>query len=252
MSAAQFDIFVYAWIVIGVLMFPVLLFVKQPYGRHTSENFGPMISNKLGWAIMELPSPIVFTLVFLMGGRDKDLVSWFLFALYNIHYFNRSVIYPLRLKTEGKKMPLVIALSAVFFNLINGFVNGYWLGTMSPGYGNEWFYDPRFIAGLGLFIGGFFINNRADQILLNLRAPGETGYKIPKGFLFDYITSPNYFGEILEWTGYALLCWSLPAFSFMIWAMVNLIPRALDHHKWYKQKFTDYPKERKAVFPFIL
>jgi 3-oxo-5-alpha-steroid 4-dehydrogenase 1 len=89
-------------------------------------------------------------------------------------------------------------------------------------------------------------------MLINLRKPGETGYKIPKGFLFNYISCPNLFGEMVEWIGFGIMINSLPAYSFPIWTIVNLLPRALDHHKWYLQKFADYPKERKAVVPGVL
>jgi hypothetical protein len=57
---------------------------------------------------------------------------------------------------------------------------------------------------------------------------------------------------MVEWGGFALMAWSLPALSFAIWTIANLLPRALQHHKWYQQTFSDYPAERKAVIPFIL
>jgi len=88
--------------------------------------------------------------------------------------------------------------------------------------------------------------------LFNLRKPGETGYKIPKGGLYRRISCPNYFGEILEWTGWAIATWSLSGLSFAIWTFANLVPRAVANHNWYKQKFPEYPENRKAVIPYIL
>ncbi len=51
---------------------------------------------------------------------------------------------------------------------------------------------------------GYAINHHADSVLLSLRKPGETGYKIPYGGLYKYISCPNYFGEMVEWFGFAL------------------------------------------------
>ena len=56
-------------------------------------------------------------------------------------------------------------------------------------------------------------------------------------------------GEIIEWSGFALMCWNLPALSFAVWTAANLIPRALSHHAWYRRTFPDYPPGRKAVIP---
>ncbi|NAW45030.1 DUF1295 domain-containing protein, partial [Salmonella sp. gx-f4] len=69
------------------------------------------------------------------------------------------------------------------------------------------------------------------NILMTLRKPGETGYKIPTGFLYEYISCPNYFGEIMEWIGYAILGWNLPALAFAIFTFANIGPRAIAHHK---------------------
>jgi hypothetical protein len=238
---------VWIWIAIGVITFFYLLKKTAPFGRHTTEGWGPMIDNRLGWVIMEIVSPIVFTLTFLHWTNEISFQKWLLVLLWNLHYFNRSFIFPLRIKTDGKKMPAAIMLSAVGFNVFNGTFNGYFLAKTDVNSSMV-----LFGAGFVIFIAGFAVNFIADHILINLRKPGETGYKIPKGFLFDFISCPNHFGEILEWAGFALMAWNIGGLSFFIWTIANLAPRAFDHHKWYLKKFEDYPKERKALIPFVI
>ena len=108
-----------------------------------------------------------------------------------------------------------------------------------------------FYVGIIIFIVGVIINVKSDEILFNLRKNND-GYKIPSSFMYKYISCPNYFGEIIEWIGFAVMVWSLPAFIFVFWTICNLVPRAVSHHKWYHSKFSDYPKSRKAIIPFIL
>ena len=258
MELLTFNNLVIAWILVAVIIFPILLRVTQPYGRHTSGGWGPMISNQLGWIIMESPSLLIITALFFAGDQPKDIGKWIFFSLWFIHYFNRSFIFPLRTRTRKKKMPVVIMFSAVFFNLVNGTINGYWLGFTETDYGTHWLTDPRFIVGIIVFIAGFIINQDSDTRLINLRKNSNsnksesTGYVIPFGGMFKYVSCPNFLGEIMEWVGYAVMCWSLPALSFAVWTVVNLIPRALDHHRWYKKNFSDYPSERKAVIPFVI
>jgi protein-S-isoprenylcysteine O-methyltransferase Ste14 len=70
--------------------------------------------------------------------------------------------------------------------------------------------------------------------------------------MFRYVTAANYFGELTEWTGWAIMTLSLPGLVFAIWTFANLGPRAYRHHKWYIEKFGDeYPKDRKRMIPFV-
>ncbi len=252
MTTETFNLLTYIWIGVAVIAFPFLLRVTQPYGRHINESWGPMISNQLGWMIQEGVAPFFISYWFWTGTLEKTTSSYFFYGLYIVHYIYRSYIFPFRTKTKGKKIPLVICGSAVFFNLCNTFIIGYFLGNIGGNYSNDCFFSSQFIIGFIIFLTGVFVNVKSDNILLTLRKPGETGYKIPTGFLFRHISCPNHFGEIIEWLGFAIMIGSLAALSFPIWTAVNLIPRALDHHRWYLQKFSDYPKERKAVIPFIL
>lgn len=237
-----------AWIAIAVLGFPFLLRIRAPYGRHTRKGWGPEMDNRLAWVVMELPTLLIVPLMFWLGAGPKGSVALLLVVLWTLHYINRTLIFPLRTHTRGKRMPVLIAASAIGFNLVNAGLNGWQLGWLAD-QPAAWMRSPVFIAGAALFVAGFVINNRADNALIALRKPGETGYKIPQGGLFRYISCPNHFGEIVEWTGFALMSGSLAGWSFAIWTAANLIPRALHHHQWYRQQFPDYPAERKAVIP---
>lgn len=254
MTENTFYLLVYAWIAIAIFSFPVIIRVVAPYGRHTSRKWGAMINNRLGWIIMELPSLAVFATFFLAGTGERPPVTWVFFALYVFHYIHRTFIFPLRLRTKGKQMPLAIVFMAIFFNLINGFINGYYLGFLAgtSQYPESYFLDPRFIGGITMFVVGFVINWQSDNILIHLRKPGETGYVIPQKGLFRYISCPNHFGEMIEWFGFALMTWCSPGLAFAVWTTVNLLPRALHHHRWYRAYFPDYPAKRKAVIPFVL
>jgi 3-oxo-5-alpha-steroid 4-dehydrogenase 1 len=244
------EYFLWFWIVLAIVIFPIQLFTTAPYGRHTKSGWGPLIPNKFGWVMMEGWAFITFAVVYMLY-FNNNLYSLFFAGLYLFHYFNRSFIYPLRTRTDSKKIPLTIVLSGMLFNSANAGLNSYYLSNVME-YATEYFLQWNFILGLILFLGGFAINFISDHMLINLRKPGETGYKIPKGFLFKYISCPNLFGEIIEWLGFALMCNNLAAWSFFVWTFSNLAPRAFDHHKWYKQKFAEYPKERKALIPFVV
>ena len=70
--------------------------------------------------------------------------------------------------------------------------------------------------------------------------------------MFERVSCPNYFGEILEWLGWAIATWSPAGLAFFVWTVANLTPRAIAHHKWYKDEFENYPDERKALIPFLV
>lgn len=253
MTAETLRLTTLCWIGLAVIVHITLFFVTAPFGRHTSDKWGKTIDNKLGWVIMEAPSLIIMGYFLFFGKNSFASYAWVLMALWVGHYINRTLLYPMRIKPTQKKMPLIIALNAIIFNVINAGLNGYFLAELAPidKYDARWLNSYHFIFGLLLFAAGMAINIKSDSILIGLRQKGETGYQIPSGFLFNYITAPNLFGEIIEWLGFAIMAWNLPAWSFAIWTLANLVPRALNHHQWYQAQFPDYPKDRKVVFPHI-
>jgi hypothetical protein len=251
MTYETYQNLIYCWMALGVVISLVLLKVAAPFGRHTTTHWGSLISNRLGWMLMEMPGMMLLMYFVLSTASCQNIVTDVLVAFYMFHYINRAFVFPFRIHTRGKKMPVVVVFLAICFNTINGFFLGYYFSHFAH-YAGDYFIRPQFIAGTVLFVLGVFINWKYDNKLIHLRRPGDTGYIIPFGDLFELVSCPNLFGEIIEWSGYAVLCWNLPAVSFLVWTVANLIPRALWHHKWYKQRFGDYPPDRKALFPYVL
>jgi protein-S-isoprenylcysteine O-methyltransferase Ste14 len=231
---------------------PVLLFMTAPYGRHLRRGWGPTISSTAGWILMESFAVGTIAVFFFIGDRTCDLMAIVFLAMWQLHYVNRTFIYPLRRRGGNKQMPMAIVGTAILFNIWNGYLNGHWLFSLCPARGIEWMADPRFIVGGALFLTGMAINHHSDNILHGLRPPGKKGYVVPKGGLFRFVSMPNYFGELVEWTGWAVATWSIPGLAFAVFTAANLVPRAMSNHKWYKERFDDYPKERKAIIPFVL
>ncbi|KAK7901972.1 hypothetical protein WMY93_018741 [Mugilogobius chulae] len=165
-----------------------------------------------------------------------------------LHYFQRTFVYSLL--TRGRPFPVSVMIAAGFFCSLNGFLQGYYLLHCAQ-FEEEWTSNIHFKTGLILFYTGMAINIHSDYILRNLRKPGEVVYRIPKGGLFEYVSSANYLGEILEWFGYALSTWSLPTLSFALFSLCFIGPRAYYHHRFYQEHFNDYPVLRKALIPFI-
>lgn len=239
------------WIVLSIITFLVLFLLKpSTYGRHIKKK-EVSINNRWGWFVMEFPAIILLPTFYFWNSPETNEVTLCFISLYMIHYFNRTFIFPFRLKTAGKKIPIVIVFYAVLFNVCNTYYIGYFFGNMGELYDENWISSPYFIAGTLIFILGAYINYSSDSILIRLRKPNENEYKIPNRGLFKYISCPNYMGEIIEWIGFAVLTLSLPAAAFALWTMANLVPRAVAHHNWYNHEFKNYPKSRKALVPFI-
>jgi 3-oxo-5-alpha-steroid 4-dehydrogenase 1 len=250
-SDPLYNITLITWLILSPVIFIALFFIAAPYGRHIRGGWGIALNSKLGWVIMEASSPLIFLACFILRGAPASATSYIFLFLWEAHYLHRAFIYPFSLRNHSGKMPLSIVLSGIFFNLVNASLNGFYVFTLSGGYANSWLGDPRFIAGTAIFIGGFIINRQADFTLSRLRRPGDTEYEIPRGGLYRWIACPNYLGEILIWTGWAIATWSLAGLSFALWTIANLAPRAKSHRKWYAEHFPDYPPGRKALVPGV-
>ncbi|CAG7719998.1 unnamed protein product [Allacma fusca] len=229
-------------------------FFPAPYGRYTTSWVGPCLPAKLAWLVQEIPVCIAIALLRFV--TPSKLISnpgnFIPVTLVVAHYVNRAIIYPLKLNSNAKPVPLLTILSAFLFCSYNGIFQGHHLLNVGMVEGL-----PFVVAGSLIFVLGMAVNIHHDDLLRDLRKSSEKGskqeYKIPHGGLFDYISGANYFGEILEWWGLALVTRQNPQIIFAVFTSIFLGLRAIRHHAWYKEKFGEkYPSSRTAVIPFLL
>ncbi len=208
---------------------------------------------------MEIMATVSFAIFYPLGPNYNKPVPLFFALLFVIHYANRGWYFPFSLRVApGTKtnFSITVAISGVFVTSMHGYLNALWYSKHCTYLTVDWLYSPTFIIGFLLYEVSFWSTIKSESIMRNLRpsvqAAGQPRYVIPKGFLFEYLSSPQYFTELTGFLGWAIMTWS-PAgvFIFSI-SVANLVPRAFATHKWYREKFENYPKQRKVLIPFII
>lgn len=251
-----FNIFLIVMAVTALIVFIALYFVNAGYGMFFDKKWGLSLSNRIGWILMEAPVfvAMIFLWIFAPDEYRFDPVRIVFLLLFQLHYFQRSFIFPFLIKGNSR-MPLSIISMGVIFNLLNALMQGGWIFYISPldYYTPEWFVSPQFIIGTIAFLAGMFINIQSDSIIRHLRKPGDRRHYIPRGGMFRWVSSANYFGEWLEWVGFAILTWSWAGAVFAWWTFANLAPRSAALYKRYTQEFGEEftQEKRKRIIPFI-
>jgi protein-S-isoprenylcysteine O-methyltransferase Ste14 len=249
LSHGTFIILVAAQSVAGLGALVALLFVSAPYGKHSRPGWGPQMDSKAAWILMETPAVLVPLAYFLVAG-NRSAGAVFSLCLWELHYLYRTYIYSAMQRGSRRSFPVALAATAFVFNINNGVIIGhdFFVDGMAD---RVSLLDPGCVAGLALFLGGLALHVHSDAIIRSLRSGGRTGYLIPRGGMFRFVSNPNYLGEIVQWIGFALLTRSLAAWAFALFTFCNIFPRAITNHRWYRGRFPDYPAERRIIVPFI-
>lgn len=249
-----FNGLIYAMLGLAVVVFISLYFVTAGYGQFRTRQWGWSLNNKVAWMLMEVPVFLVMLGIWWGSPLKWNLPQLVLFGLFELHYFQRSLVFPWLLKGQSR-MPVVIVLMGVLFNVINGFLQGGGLYLFpNPDFQEGASYLLRWnaIAGILLFIVGMAINLHSDHVIRHLRKPGDTRHYLPQKGMYRYVTSANYLGEIMEWVGFALAAATLAAWVFPIWTAANLVPRAHAIYNRYKEEFgKEALADKKRIIPFI-
>jgi 3-oxo-5-alpha-steroid 4-dehydrogenase 1 len=238
-------------ILLALVVFIALRFISALYGRHFRKGWGAAIPARWGWMIMEFPAFAVIALVVFVNTQTHNPMLFVFLAFWEFHYLYRVFVYPFLLTSPEKPFPLLLVVFALVFNSLNGLANGLGLAEKVDDYTVRWLTDPRFIIGAVIFFAGFLLHYFSDQYLRKLRRISHAEYQIPQSKLFSLISCPNYLGEIIEWTSWAIATWSLPGLAFAVFTIANLAPRAWSNHQWYRNKFKDYPANRRVLIPFV-
>lgn len=255
---------VYDSILAAALVMPPLTvmvshFVSAPYGR-----FGdawpwlPKLNGRWGWMLMELPATLVFWPFFWSGPRASWTVPTIIAVIWGAHYLNRGFVFPMlmRVPRDSRTFSAGVVGTGVVVTALHGYLHGAFISNYGDHLTDAWLHDARFWAGIGLYLTGMALNLHSDAVLRSLRTReeverGEKVYRMPRRGGFIFVTNPQYLGELMAWVGFAMVTWSLAGVFILAISAANLVPRAIATHRWYHERFPDYPRARKILVPFV-
>ena len=160
-----FSTFIIVWILVALVTFIYLFYVDAPYGRHIRTGWGKNISARVGWVVMESPCVILMIIYAWLVKDQLQIIHTVFLTLWLIHYIHRSFIYPFVIDMTNPKMPISIAASAFFFNIVN--VNVQAIGIFYfADYAQNWLNSSPFYFGACIFFLGMFINIRSDYLIV--------------------------------------------------------------------------------------
>ena len=241
---------------IAVLIFNIVKTV--PYGKYNKGDNTIQVPLRLAFGIMHiLTGIVVFTITYFVqrnfDGNRLNIdtrVNIVMYCLFTIHYINRGIVDTIANRHSQRKVALWIPVLGTLTIMFYHFINAQFIGEAQ--YLRGYYYDPRFIIGIILFITGFILNRVADGQLICLRTDyKDTQYLIPDGCSFHCISCPNYLGELIEWFGWVIMTWSLAGLVWFLFVAAILIPRARQNHKWYQKELDGYPPKRNALLPLV-
>lgn len=239
---------------IALIVFVALYFVKAGYGMFRTPSWGWAVDNKLAWVLMESPVFVVMLVLWLCSGTGFALPQFvFLFLFFSLFPTFVCISFP-----DERQKPY----AGGYYGNGYGVQRVEWsdAGRRSVlvqrkcayGYRRRLLLEPHAWLGLSLFVIGMGINLHSDHVIRHLRKPGDTRHYLPQKGMYRYVTSANYFGELVEWTGFAILTVSPAAWVFVGWTAANLVPRADAIHRKYREEFgVEAVGNRKRIIPFI-
>eukprot|EP00199_Chlamydomonas_sp_CCMP681_P007022 CAMPEP_0119107156 /NCGR_PEP_ID=MMETSP1180-20130426/8574_1 /TAXON_ID=3052 ORGANISM="Chlamydomonas cf sp, Strain CCMP681" /NCGR_SAMPLE_ID=MMETSP1180 /ASSEMBLY_ACC=CAM_ASM_000741 /LENGTH=300 /DNA_ID=CAMNT_0007092605 /DNA_START=91 /DNA_END=990 /DNA_ORIENTATION=- len=191
------------------------------------EYFGPLVVYPLFYALPHLLYPGV------TPPAQRPLVQTLALAYWSFHYSKRIFETFLVHKFGHDTMPIM--------NLVRNCAYYWGFAAYVSYFNNHPLYTAppvqQSVVALGLAMLCQLSNLKCHLILSNLRKPGEKGYKIPKGFLFNYITCANYTCEVLGWALFTVAVQAVPAGIFALVGTVQMAQWAIQKHKRLKKVF---------------
>ena len=249
-ETAWYTAIVTIWVLMALPALMLGLTGRDPFGRAGGQPKGTHIPARTGWFLMELPALVILPVTYVVGTNGSPAGN-LLVGVWTAHYSHRTLIWPWLVQRRDSRMPLITCAAGFTFNVVNGVLFS-WYMTRLTVYTDEWLGDSRFMTGATVMAIGAALNVWSDYYLARLRNAKPDQAVQPMRGPFRLVSCPNLTGEMLEWAGFALMCWSPPAMAFAVWTAANLTPRALWRLGWYHRQFDDYPSRRRALIPGLL
>ncbi|KAJ9608133.1 3-oxo-5a-steroid 4- dehydrogenase [Cladophialophora chaetospira] len=200
--------------------------------------------------------PLILALrpyVYPAAAKDASQLQKLLCGLICLHFVKRELETLFVHRFSAATMPLRnIFKNSFHYWVLSGLLIAVFIYSPSSAAANE--ANPLLLyPGLALFAAGEIANLQTHLTLKRLRSSGGTERGIPRGFLFNLVTCPNYLTETISWLGIYLvsgLSWGV--LIFVVVAVVQMAQWAAKKERRYRKEFGDkYKKKRFSMLPGI-
>ncbi|XP_065904205.1 very-long-chain enoyl-CoA reductase-like [Dysidea avara] len=215
-----------------------------------AEYAGPLIA----YLLFYLRPPLVYG----AAGSEKPIASVVHLAAicWSFHYIKRLLETVFVHRFSHATMPIANLFRNCGYYWSFGAFISYFINH--PLYTPPCYGTPQIYGALVLFLICEYGNYSIHTALRDLRPPGSKGKKIPYAtgnpmtILYNFVSCPNYTYETGAWLAFAIMTQCLPVVFFMLAGFYQMAVWAKGKHRNYKKEFSDYPKGRKAIVPFLL
>lgn len=239
----NFNIIFYSILVFGIIATGPAIYFGDGLLKYSKFRTSSGIPSRLGMFILYF-SPIV-TVFFTVKDyvSNANVIQWIVISAIVLH-FSKRVLESLFLHKYSGPTGLGTTIAIAFFYSFAAFFIS-WLNVKPISSIDVWF-----VLGIVLYVVGNIGNFIHHKLLVDLRKDSME-YFIPAGGLFKYVVCPHYLFEVFTWAGIFLFSRHLGALFVLLMIIAYLSARSLKTLEWYKQKFSDFPKNLKAMIPFV-
>ncbi|KAE8717897.1 putative Double-stranded-RNA-binding protein 4 [Hibiscus syriacus] len=234
---------------LGILGFLEIRGIHLKYSKFSNaaaSSISSKVPSRVGMFFLYTPAFLAGVASFWLF-PDGDLRFLLLKSAITIHFFKRVFEVAFIHKYSGEMgidSMIIISVSYFFLSFSLIYTQLLTLGLPEPSIDLK---NP----GIALFLIGISGNFYHHYLLSKLREEGGKGYKIPRGGLFGMVICPHYLFEILGLLGISLISQTLYSLSATLGSAFYLVCRSYVTRRWYISKFEDFPKEVKALIPYV-
>lgn len=220
--------------------------------RVTLKDLGPQINWKTVFILEYLGPLVIHQVAAALRPQTLNFTQFMAYACITFHFLKREYETLFVHRFSHATMPLRnLAKNCAHYWLISGVWIAYDLyygQTIFPtNIKQQWYVLAWslifFLAELG--------NLYSHMILGQLRSKNPKARAIPRGFGFDWVSCPNYTFECLAWFAFSMMTGLKSSWAFTILSTVQMYLWARKKHSAYRREFSNYPKNRTAMFPFL-
>ncbi|KAF9483212.1 hypothetical protein BDN70DRAFT_874089 [Pholiota conissans] len=230
------------------------------------KDLGPQVSWRTVF-LVEYVGPLIIHPLFyyfpkFWYGKDvqHSALQKYVFAFVMLHFVKRELETVFVHRFSNATMPWFnIVKNSTHYHLLSGALlaadvyrpkfsatSPYIVGTIRN--------NEKFLwIGAGVWAFAELSNLHTHLTVRALRPAGSRKRGIPYGYGFSLVSFPNYFFETIAWATICVMTGSVGASIFTVVAVAQMAIWAIKKHKNYKKEFgKEYPRNRKAMIPFIL